>query len=133
MPVHTATLTHTDHTNRHMAAELRRLGFEKSRLQLTRTATSYHHPAAPGALFSFAKRGSRVMVTGLGRYFPGVRAALGFQSSPALLNVHGIDQPSGAAERSGFGIDADGSATQREVLLRVARALAAQVTAGGEE
>ena len=123
----------TDHSNRHMSAELRRLGFKKAELQLTRTAASYHHPCAPRVLCSYAKHGPAVMATGLGRYFPGVRAALGFRSGPALWAVPGIDDPSGAHARSGFGVDADGNATQREVLLRVARALAAQVTAGGEE
>jgi hypothetical protein len=119
-----------DHTNRHMAAELRRLGFKKAELQLARNATTYQHPDAPGVLCSYAKHSRRVMVTGLGQWFPGVRAALGFRSGPALWAVPNINEPSEAAARSGFGIDAEGNATQREVLLRVARALAAQ---GGEE
>jgi hypothetical protein len=123
----------TDHTNRNMSAELRRLGFKKGRLQMTRVGITYHHPDAPRALFTFGKHGGRVMVSGLRKYFPRVGCMFGFEAGPDLWAVPGIDEPSGAAARSGFGIDANGLATQREVLLRVARALAAQVTAAGEE
>ncbi len=137
MPVPTNPPT-PDHSNRQMSAELRRLGFKRADVQLTRMGTTYHHPDAPRALFTYAKHGPAVQCIGLSRYFPGLRATFGFEASDALLSVPGINQGSGAHARTGLGVDpGDGGAhaTQREVLLRVARALAAQVTAAaaGEE
>jgi hypothetical protein len=118
-----------------MSAELRRLGFKRAEIQLTRMGTTYHHPDAPGALFTFGKHGPAVSCVGLSRYFPGLRAALGFTASDALLSVPGINDGSGAHARTGLGVDPGNGgahATQREVLLRVARALSAQLAAGEE-
>ncbi len=124
----------TDHSNTQMAQAMRRLGFRKSPMQMTRTAITYTHPDAPRVMWSWGKGSGRVMVTGLGRYFPGVRAVLGFASGPALWSVPDITTPSEAARRSGHGMEDRLHPTQREVLLRVARALVAQLeAAAGEE
>ena len=50
-------------TNRQMAARLKKLGFEKSRMQMTRHGLSYKHPDS-SALFTFGKSpDSGIMVT----------------------------------------------------------------------
>ena len=124
----------TDHSNTQMAQAMRRLGFRKSPIQMTRVAISYTHPGAPRVMWSWGKASGRVMVTGLSHYFPGLRAVMGFASGPALWAVPDIPTPSEAARRSGHGIEDQLYPTQREVLLRVARALVAQLeAAAGEE
>lgn len=123
-----------DHTNRQMSAALRRLGFKKSDMALTRGTTGYTHPLVPTGtplLLSYVNKNPKISAIGIRRWFPGVFTQVrgGFAAGPALWAIPGITTASAAWEKTGRGVDCDGYASQREILLRVARALAAQLEA----
>ena len=121
-----------DHTNRQMSAALRRLGFQKSDMAVTRGTTGYVHPLAGNALMlSYVNKSGAVFTVGIRRYYPGIFTMLsgGFTPGPALWSIPKIRTASAAHTRTGRGVSAEGYPSQREVLLRVARALAAQLEA----
>ena len=122
-----------DHTNREMAAAMRRLGFTKAPMQLTHTAITYRHPDDPrGASFSWAKAGHRVMVLGVRRLLPDVGCVTGWHAED-IAKVPDITERSDLAERKGWPVSVEWNGdrylflSDREILLRVARAYAAEL------
>ena len=112
-------------TNRQMSAAFKKLGFNKSNLQLARNGLSYKHPLS-GALFTFAKAENG----GITCSAPGEDKLWSF---PIGLSQEKFE----AFEQAGVEFPLDKNSTEqislREALLCIARGFASHVEADGND
>jgi hypothetical protein len=118
-------VTHTPiFSNRQMGAQLRKLGFQKSSLQMTRMGMSYCHPDHPRILLTFGKTSEFAPVMITDTRPPGDRPVdLGLigafldENQIAFFKRIGVELPyTENGEPRSF--------TQRELLLCIARFIA---------